>query len=72
MDIKTRLQISYIALGVSVAIALAELAASLAKISIGPGWAAPFIRMAGILWAPAFYAVAVYRRALAREQEGGN
>lgn len=67
MDTKTRLQISYVALVVAVVVALLELGAALAHISIGSGWPAQFIRMAGLLWAPAFYAVAFYRRQLDRE-----
>ena len=69
MDTKTRLQISYVALAVSVIVALAELGAALAHVSFGSGWPAQIIRMAGLLWAPAFYAVAFYRRQL--EREGG-
>jgi hypothetical protein len=70
MDTATRLQISYVALGVTVFVALAELVAALAHVSLGGGWPAPFIRMAGLAWAPAFYAVAFYRRRLAQERGG--
>ncbi len=69
MDTKTRLKISYVALVVAVIVALAELAAALAHVSFGSGWPAQFLRMAGLVWAPAFYAVAFYRRQL--EREGG-
>jgi hypothetical protein len=70
MTTATRLQISYVALGVAILIALAELVATMAHVSLGSGWMALALRMAGILWAPAFYAVAVYRRQLERERGG--
>ena len=70
MSTATRLQISYIALGLAILIALAEIVAALAHVSLGSGWTAQALRMAGLLWAPAFYAVAVYRRALERERGG--
>ena len=69
METSSRLRISYIALGVSGAIAAAELVAALAHVSFGVGWTAQALRMAGLGWAPAFYAVAFYRRRLAQEQE---
>ena len=68
MDTSTRLQISYVALAITVAIALAELVAGLAHI----GFTGPLSRVVGVmglLWAPAFYAVAFYRRRLAQEQQ---
>ena len=68
MDTATRLQISYIALAITVFVALAELVAGLAHVSLGSGWPSAFIRRAGLAWAPAFYAVAFYRRRLAQER----
>jgi len=70
MNTATRLQASYVALGVAIVVALVELAASLAHVSFGSGWPAQVLRMAGLLWAPAFYAVAFYRRQLERERGG--
>jgi hypothetical protein len=67
MDTKTRLQISYVALGVSLFIAAVMVATSLAHI-VFAGWAGQVLRIAALLWAPAFYAVAFYRRQLARER----
>ncbi len=70
MNTATRLRISYVALGVAIVVALAELVAALAHVSFGSGWTAQALRMAGLLWAPAFYAVAIYRRQLERERGG--
>ena len=70
MNTATRLQISYVALAIAIIIALAELAASLAHVTLGSGWVSRVVGVGGLLWAPAFYAVAIYRRLLERERGG--
>jgi hypothetical protein len=67
MNTKTRLQISYVALGVSLVVATVLMAAHFAHIAF-VGWGGQVLTVASLLWAPAFYAVAFYRRQLARER----